>query len=107
MPRARLLLERLRASGSGRDVRLLADLAFAQMKAGDAVAAEATARSAYAIQRSSAVAAQAWGTTLVASHGDANLARALLDKARVMGGDNPMLAEARRQLGGPDESGKK
>ncbi|MFA7601814.1 MAG: tetratricopeptide repeat protein [Novosphingobium sp.] len=82
-PRARLLLEALRAGGIAGDVELLADLSFAQLRAGDATAAEATAREAYALQRGSAVAAGAWGLSLEAL-GQRARARALLDKSRRM-----------------------
>jgi tetratricopeptide (TPR) repeat protein len=96
--RSRRLLEFLRDSGSGCDVRLLTDLAFAQMKAGDPASAVATAQRAYALQRASAVAAQAFGTTLVANRENPRAAGALLEKARVIGGDNAMLIETRKAL---------
>lgn len=57
--RARLLLESLRANGSGGDVGLLAELSRAQLRSGDATAAEVTAREAWRLQRSSPVAAAA------------------------------------------------
>jgi predicted Zn-dependent protease len=78
--RARLLLERLRAGG---DVELLADLSLAQLRSGDPKAAEATARTGYALQRGSPVAAGAWGLALQAQ-GQRARAAALLDKSRRM-----------------------
>lgn len=56
---ARLLLEGLRAGGSGGDVGLLADLSRAQLQSGDAAAAKATAREAWRLQRSSPLTAAA------------------------------------------------
>src|SRR5207302_11186246 len=67
--RARLLLEHLREGGGGRDARLLSDLALAQLRDGDPAAALASARAAYRLQRSSAVAAQALGMALAGEHG--------------------------------------
>lgn len=82
-PRARLLLEALRAGGGADDVELLSDLSLAQLRSGDAKAAEATARAAYALQRGSAAAAGAWGLGLEAL-GQHGRAQALLDKSRRM-----------------------
>lgn len=92
------LLAGLRAGGGNRDVRLLADLSLAQLRSGDAAGAEASARQAYALAPASPVASQAWGMALLAHGDDRALAAQLLDKARILGGDNPLLAEARRQL---------
>lgn len=97
-PRARLLLENLCDGVRCSDSRLLADLAFARLKAGDAVAAADAARQAYRVQRASPVAAQAWGTALVTSRSNPDAAAALLEKARVMGGDNDLLMQARKAL---------
>lgn len=80
--RARLLLESLRAGGTD-DVNLLADLSLAQLRGGDAKAAEATARAAHALQRGSPAAAAAWGLSLDAL-GQKARAQALLDKSRRM-----------------------
>lgn len=99
-PGARLILENLRRRGGGRDARLLADLSLAQLRSGDGAAAVDTAEAAYALQPASSVAAQALGMALAATGGDNGRARALLDKARAIGGDNPLLAEARKQLSG-------
>ena len=79
--RARQLLEFLRANGSGRDVRLLADLSQAQLRSGDAETAEATAREAYRLQPSNPLAARAWGVCLNALKQRPGDARALLAKA--------------------------
>ncbi len=97
-PHARLLLESVRARGANRDARLLADLAFAQLRAGEAKAARATAERAWRLQPQSAAAAQAWALVLVELGEQKALARQLLDQATTLGGDNPLLAEARRKL---------
>ena len=96
--RSALLLDTLRKSG-GEDVRLLADLALARLQAGDPDLAEETAREAYRLQPSSAIAARAWGLSLAALQQRRVDAGALLDKAKSLGGDTPEIAEARRQLG--------
>ena len=83
--RARQLLEFLRANGSGKDVRLLADLSQAQLRSGDAEAAEASAREAYRLQPSSPLAARAWGLCLDALKQRPADARALLAKAQALG----------------------
>ena len=57
-----------------------------------------SAERAYALQRGSGVAAQALGMALAAAGEEPQRARDLLDKARRIGGDNPLLAEARAQL---------
>ncbi len=80
--RSRILLEHLRAAGGARDARLLADLSYAQLQAGDASAAVETAGEAYRLQRASAVVAQAYGMALAAQGKHPDLARALLEKAR-------------------------
>ena len=98
--RARLLLEHLGASGSERDAQLLADLAFARMKTGDNAAAIAAAQAAYALHRGSAVSAQALGTVLAKAGQEPKKAAALLEKARRIGGENPLLKEARGLLKG-------
>lgn len=78
--RARRLLEPL-APGS-QDATLLADLSLAQLQSGDPKAAEASARRAYALQRSSPAAAAAWGFSLDAI-GQRSRGQALLAKSRV------------------------
>lgn len=98
--RAAQLLASLRDSTGGGDVRLLADLSLAQLKSGQPGEAEKSAREAYRLQPSSRIATQAWGLALAATGERRDDARALLDKARAMGGDNPMLAEAQKRLGG-------
>ena len=92
------MLESLRQRGGNRDVRLLADLSLAQLRSGDAAAALESAERAYALAPSSGVAAQARGMALAELGRDPDLARQLLDKARTIGGDNPLLVQARRKL---------
>ena len=99
--RARILYQTARSNGGGRDVQLLSDLALTQLRTGDASAAQVSAQHAYRLQRSSPVAAQAWGMSLVPTPDSRLLAKALLDKARTMMGDNAALAEARRRLRAP------
>lgn len=96
--RARLLLEHLIVTGDERDAHLLADLAFARMKAGDDAAAIAAAERAYALHRASGITAQALGTVLAKSGKDSDRAGALLKKARAIIGDNALLREARGLL---------
>jgi len=96
--RARLLLEHLIVTGGERDAHLLADLAFARMKAGDDAAAIAAAERAYALHRASGITAQALGTVLAKSGKDSDRAGALLKKARAIIGDNALLREARGLL---------
>lgn len=79
--RATALLTHLRRTGGQRDARLLTDLAFAQLRSGDAAAAEETAKAAFALQRSSPVAAQAWALALQARKRDLPLARALANRS--------------------------
>ena len=97
-PTALLLLERLRARGGNRDVRLLADLSLAQLRGGDPLAALASAQRAWQLQPSSPVAAQALGMALAAARKDAVGARQLLAQARRIGGDNPLLQETLAKL---------
>ncbi len=96
--RARGIYETLRMNGAGRDVQLLSDLALTQLRTGDTIAAEESARTAYRLHRSNPVAAQALGMSLVGNQDHKPVARALLEKARAIMGDNPALAEARRKL---------
>lgn len=77
--RVRRLLERFAAVSQ--DSALLADLSLAQLRSGDPKVAEATARRAYALQRSSPTAAAAWGLSLDAL-GQRSRAQALLAKSR-------------------------
>ena len=81
--RARLLLEHLAAGDGTRDAALLADLSLAQQRSGEPKRAEATARRAYAIQRGSPLAAEAWGRSLQAL-GHREKGKALLAKSRTM-----------------------
>lgn len=97
---SRSLLEHLAYSGGGaRDGRLLVDLSLAQLNSGDAESARDTAQRAARLLPASSVAAQAWGMALVELDEDPDLARQLLDKARRIDGDNPLLATARKRLG--------
>lgn len=96
--RCRLLLENALANGGEGDARLLAELSLAQLRTGDAVAAERSGRRAYRLQRSSPLSTQAWGMSLAALGRDRPAATALLDKAWAIGGDNLLLAEGRRLL---------
>jgi len=89
---ARILLESLRRRGGNRDVRLLADLSFAQLRGGDAAAASESAARAWSLQPASPVAAQAWAMALAESGQDKALASQLIEQARRSGGDNPLLA---------------
>ncbi len=98
-PAARGMLQALRQRGGNRDVRLLADLSLAQLRSGDGAAALDSGERAYVLARSSGVAAQARGMALVELGRDPDLARQLLDKARAIGGDNPLLVQARAKLG--------
>ena len=84
--RAQQLLEYLRQNGSARDVRLLADLSQAQLRGGDAAEAETTAREAYRLQPSNPLAARAWANCLEALKQRPDDARALLAKAKALGG---------------------
>ncbi|MFM5895732.1 MAG: tetratricopeptide repeat protein [Novosphingobium sp.] len=93
-----ILLESLRQRGGNRDVRLLADLSFAQLKSGDAAAAVETAQRAYALQPSSAIAAQALGMALAEAGSDAPGVRQLLLQAQRMTGDNPLIQAALAKL---------
>lgn len=95
---ARQILENLRLRGGNSDVRLLADLSFAQLKTGDAKAALESATRAWELQPSSAAAAQARGMALAELGQDQVLARQLLDQARIAGGDNALLKAARAKL---------
>ena len=96
--RGRAILAWLRDNGYGRDVRLLCDLAILEAQEGDFAAAEASARAAYRLQRTSPIATQALGFTYAASGKNATLAHALLDKAQAITGITPLIAEARQQL---------
>jgi len=101
--RSRQFYETLRSNGAGRDVQLLSDLALTQIRTGDPEVGEATARLAYRLQRFNPVAAQAWGLGLAAAQDRKPVAKALLEKARVMMGDSQLLAEGRKKLRHPDK----
>ena len=95
---ARLLLENLRLRGGNGDVRLLADLSYAQLRSGDAKAALDSATRAWTLQPASPAAAQARGMALVDLGQEPALARQLLEQARRSGGDNALLKAARARL---------
>ena len=85
------LLDNLRLRGGNQDVRLLADLSFAQLRSGDASAALISGQRAWELQPNSPVAAQALGMAMAEVGEDTAGARQLLLQARRMGGDNPLL----------------
>lgn len=97
---SRELLESLVQRGGGRDARLLADLSLAHLRSGDNRTALALAQQAWQLQPASPVSAQALGATLVGARQNLAQARLLLDQARLTGGDNPKLAQARKDLAG-------
>ena len=96
--RALALLEHLAATGSANDVGVMAVLSLARLRTGDNSGAVAAAASAWEMQRASRLATQALGMALAAQGKRPVAAAALLAKAQSIGGDNPLLAEARRQL---------
>ena len=96
--RALALLEHLAATGSANDVGVMAELSLARLRTGDNSGAVAAAASAWEMQRASRLATQALGMALAAQGKRPVAAAALLAKAQSIGGDNPLLAEARRQL---------
>lgn len=79
--RSRMLLESLAIGSGGRDMRLLSDLSFAQMRLGDTKAAVQSARRALDLQPASPVAAQALAMALKAGKQDETLAAALTARA--------------------------
>lgn len=79
--RARALLENLASRDGSRDVRLLSDLSYAQLRLGDAKTATKTARRALDLQSASPVAAQALAMALKAGKQDEDLANALAARA--------------------------
>ena len=96
--RSAAILGNLRTRGAGRDVRLLCDLSLAQLRSGDRLGALASARTAYRLQRSSPVAAQAYAMALIMNREQLGLADQLLIKSHRIAGSNPLLVEARQQL---------
>ena len=92
------LLDNLRLRGGNQDVRLLADLSFAQLRSGDASAALISGQRAWELQPNSPVAAQALGMAMAELGEDTAGARQLLLQARRMGGDNPLLQAALTKL---------
>lgn len=98
--RARTIMEFLVANGGDRDVQLLCDLALIQIHTGDGPAARDTATRAYRLQRANPLAAQALGLSYAATESHTTQASALLDKARKLMGDSPLLVEGRLRLAG-------
>ncbi|GGC00068.1 hypothetical protein GCM10011494_18220 [Novosphingobium endophyticum] len=96
--RARAILSWLRDNGEARDVQLRSDLALIEAEEGDIIAAESNARAAYRLQRSSPAATQALGFAYAATGSSAGAAQALLDKAQILLGNTPLIAEARQML---------
>ncbi len=80
--RARSLLEHLRKTGGGRDVRLLSDLAYAELRSGDSAKAEQTAAAAWRMQRSSPVASQVWVLSLDARKARSDLSGSLIARTK-------------------------
>jgi tetratricopeptide (TPR) repeat protein len=97
--RAGAILDYLRRTGGEQDVQLLTDLALVRLGSGATEAGERAAAEAYRLQRGSPVAAQALSLSYAALQVRRGQALSLLDKARQMLGDNPLLAQARAQLG--------
>ena len=79
--RARMLLETVAAGSGQRDMRLLSDLSFAQLRLGDTKAAVQSARRALDLQPASPVAAQALAMALKTGKQDDDLAAALAVRA--------------------------
>ncbi|WP_236554740.1 tetratricopeptide repeat protein [Novosphingobium sp. 9U] len=96
--RAAAILDYLRRTGSEQDVQLLTDLALVRLGTGAPDAAADAAGQAYRLQRASPTAAQALALSYATLSIHRGAAVALLDKARRMLGDNPLLAEARVRL---------
>ena len=95
---AAALLDNLRIRGGNRDVRLLADLSFAQLRSGDTAAALISAQRAWQLQPISPIAAQALGMAMVAEGNDLAGARQLLLQTRRISGNNPLLQQALAKL---------
>lgn len=92
------LLQRVAQRDGARDARLLADLSFAKLRGGEAADALKYAELAYRLQPMSPVTTQAYGMALADDAKRAVLTRQLLDKAKRIGGDNPLLQETRTAL---------
>jgi tetratricopeptide (TPR) repeat protein len=101
--RAGAILDYLRRTGSEQDVQLLTDLALVRLGSGDVEAGEQAAAQAYRLQRGSPIAAQALALSYATLQVRRGQAISLLDKARQMLGDNPLLAQARARLGGDQQ----
>lgn len=97
-PRARSMFENLVLRGGNRDAGLLADLSIAQLRSGDTKAALFSAERAHQIAPASPFAALARAMALSALGQDRDLARQLVDQVAKTAPNNPLLAEARRNL---------
>lgn len=95
---AAAILGYLRKSGSDHDVQLLTDLALVQLRGGTPAAAKDAAAEAYRLQRASPLAAQALALSYAALRVHPAETSTLIQKARQMLGDNPVLAEATTRL---------
>ncbi|MEW9855467.1 tetratricopeptide repeat protein [Novosphingobium sp. M1R2S20] len=96
--RAEAILTHLHRAGGTQDAQLLLDLALVQLRAGDAQKAPRYAAEAYRLQRANPVAAQVLALSYAASGTNRPQAAALLEKAGLMLGDTPLLAQARARL---------
>lgn len=96
--RAVAVLDYLRRSGGEHDVQLLTDLALVQLSSGATAEAEDTAMQAYKLQRASPLAAQTLALSYATLGASPKSTLSLLDKARQMLGDNPVLAQARARM---------
>ena len=96
--RAAAILDYLRRSGGQDDVQLLTDLALAQLGSGSPELTQRAASQAYRLQRANPSATQALALAYMRRGVNRSAASALLDKARQMQGDNPLLAGARARL---------
>ena len=85
--RAAAVLEHLRRTGSGQDVQLLVELAFAQAESGAVRQAVANAQTAYRLQRANPLAARALAVSYRAMGSRLEQAAALEAKARSILGD--------------------
>jgi tetratricopeptide (TPR) repeat protein len=92
------VLDYLRRSGGEHDVQLLTDLALVQLSSGATAEAEVTAMQAYKLQRASPLAAQTLALSFATLNERPQSTFSLLDKARQMLGDNPVLAQARERM---------
>lgn len=98
--RSAVILDYLRRTGSESDVQLLTDLALVRLAIGAGDEGQRLAEQAYRLQRSSPIAARSLGLAYAAQVTHKAQAVSLLDKARQLLGDDPLLAAARARLQG-------